>query len=1066
MKKSKFTRLIALLLAVICCFGVTGLTAMADSSSGSGSGKEDKKYKENSTTMSAEELQKFLDASSYAVYKELYKDILPGAGSFSVDLKKFTFSGVAASDIAPSVVSQNAACQEWQSWGNMTQEQADSSLYLPSTGAVEFSIEVPSTGMYFISMDYYTIRGTVNSIERKLFIDNEIPFSEASYLRFSKLWQYQYIDDPDTTEIETDFKTDLNGNDIQPDLVQIQDWRTYVCSDSTGYTNGYFAFYLTEGTHTLTLEAAREAMILGAITLIPSNDPTYNAPSYKDYIASMRNKYGAVEVKKSATKTKIETEKPILVSDSSVYMGNDRGSAITSPNSASSQLFNVIGATSFDTVGQWAAYSFKVEESGFYELAMRFQQSALQGMFVCRTVRLWSSHRDPDTGVVYGLDDGTPLVPFDEAYYTRYNYSGDWQSHALTTDTDVTGDGKKDDLLFYFDKDVEYTVYIEVGLGSLADLIREVEESLSIINESYLSVIKLTGASPDEYRDYNFSTIMPEVIWNFNNEAVRLADIAEQFENLCGTTGSHIATLTTISNLLAKMGIDEMNIAKNLSSLKSYLGTLGTWVNNSKASIMKIDLISVQSPSAKAPKAKANFFQAAGFEIKSFFMSFVTDYDSMGVTDKSALSGEALQVWLALGRDQSKIWRSLIDSGYASKPGSSPVALKLVTAGTLLPSILAGKGPDVYLGLDSATVINYAIRGAVKDISHFDDFATAAYGADGVLNYNDKDENGNPVPTDDIYHPAALDTVTLMNKTYGLPLTMNFTMMFYRLDVLAQLGVDVPETWDDVLALLPIFQSNYLDVGLTYILALDFFLYQNGGNMWKYTDNPMYAGSEVALDTKEAREAFRFCCSFYTEYGFPVSFDAANRFRTGEMPLVIADYISVYNTLTVFATEIKGLWEFSSIPGMVREDGTYCYDSIATVTSTVMLAGCEGKTEQAAWNFMKWQTSADVEAEYGNRMVALIGPSAKYAAANLGAIEQLSWTTSENAAIQDQLHNLASIVNYPGSYIYPRYIEFAFMDVKNEGADPIDALDSYISTINAELTRKREEFNLPTGAPK
>ena len=181
------------------------------------------------------------------------------------------------------------------------------------------------------------------------------------------------------------------------------------------------------------------------------------------------------------------------------------------------------------------------------------------------------------------------------------------------------------------------------------------------------------------------------------------------------------------------------------------------------------------------------------------------------------------------------------------------------------------------------------------------------------------------------------------------------------------------------------------------------------------------------------------------------------------MPLVIADYISVYNTLTVFATEIKGLWEFTRIPATVRADGTENCNSIASVNATIMLAGCEGKMEEAAWNFMKWQTSADVEAEYGNRMVALIGPSAKYAAANLGAIEQLSWTTSENAAIQDQLHNLASIVNYPGSYIYPRYIEFAFMDVKNQGADPIDALDSYISTINAELTRKRQEFNLPTG---
>ncbi len=1059
MEKSKFTRLIALFLAVLFCFGVTGLTASADSGSGE---TEEKKYKDTTTQTTAEELEKFLNASSYALYKQRYEGFDPGSGSAKVDLSTAVFSGVASSEAPLTyesyLVKNHPACQEWTGWEEMTEEQAAGSLYLPSTGSVKFTLNVPSNGLYFIAFNYFTIEGTVNSIERKLFIDNEIPFSEASYLRFSKLWQYQYIDNPKTDKVENNFEQDLNGNDIQPALKQVQDWRTYVCSDSTGYTNGYFAFYLTEGSHTLTLEAAREAMIIGGIELIPSNDPTYNAPSYSKYVQDWKDK-GAAEVKKGASKTKIEAEKPILVSDSSVYMGNDRTSAITSPNKASSQLFNVIGATSFDTVGQWAAYRFSVAESGFYNLTMRFQQSALQGMFVCRTIRLHSDNRDPNLGAVYGLEDGTPLVPFEEAYYTRYNYSDDWQSKPLTTDTDLNGDNKKDNLLFYFTAGQTYTLYIEVGLGSLADLIREVETSLSIINDSYLSIIKLTGATPDEYRDYHFADIMPEVIYNFNFEADRLARIAADFVKLCGTTGSHIATLTTVSNLLAKMGTDEMNIAKNLTSLKGYLGTLGTWINDSKASVMKIDLVSVQSPRAKAPRAKANFFQALGFEIKSFFSSFFTDYDHMGVTDKKALSADALQVWLALGRDQAKIWRSLIDSGYASQEGASPVSLKLVTGPTLLPSILAGKGPDVYLGLDSATVINYAIRGAVQDISDFSDFKTHAYGADQVLDYN---TNPN---SDDIYHPAALDTVTLLEKTYGLPLTMNFTMMFYRLDVLAELGIDVPETWDDVLALLPIFQSNYLEVGLTYILALDFFLYQNGGNMWKYTDNPTYAGSEVALDTKEAREAFRFCCSFYTEYGFPVAFDPANRFRTGEMPLVIADYISVYNTLTVFATEIKGLWEFGSIPGMVREDGTFNYDSIASVTSTVMLAGCSGKQRTAAWDFMKWQTSADVEAEYGNRMVALIGPSAKYAAANLDAIEQLSWTTSENAAIQDQLHNLASIVNYPGSYIYPRYIEFAFMDVKNESADPIDALDKYISTINAELTRKRQEFGLETGAP-
>ena len=58
----------------------------------------------------------------------------------------------------------------------------------------------------------------------------------------------------------------------------------------------------------------------------------------------------------------------------------------------------------------------------------------------------------------------------------------------------------------------------------------------------------------------------------------------------------------------------------------------------------------------------------------------------------------------------------------------------------------------------------------------------------------------------------------------------------------------------------------------------------------------------------------------------------------------------------------------------------------------------------------------------------------------------------------NQMDNLSSIVNYPGSYIINRYTQFAFLDAVNESADPIDALSSYIEAINDELTRKRKEF--------
>ena len=94
-------------------------------------------------------------------------------------------------------------------------------------------------------------------------------------------------------------------------------------------------------------------------------------------------------------------------------------------------------------------------------------------------------------------------------------------------------------------------------------------------------------------------------------------------------------------------------------------------------------------------------------------------------------------------------------------------------------------------------------------------------------------------------------------------------------------------------------------------------------------------------------------------------------------------------------------------------------------------------------------------------MVALIGPSAKYQAANLNAIQNLSWTAGEYTAIRNQMDHMSSIVNYPGSYIMARYMKFAFLEVVEDGTDSTEALSQYIKTMNDEIRRKREEFNLP-----
>ena len=1081
----------------------------------------------------------------------------------------------------------------WKSFDD--EEFGATSVYLTTINGVDkassaswrFKIAANQVGFYNLYIEYYnckTNESSVSAIQRKLLIDGKVPFSEVGSITFDKTWTYKsdsgaeaeryytvtevevsaadynaakkyeikYVQsDSDYCKVVTEYVKsgdkfikrdhtykigqDIIGNSMAPLALESSEWTTYICRDKSGYNEGYFNFFLTEGDHTITLEAEREPMVIKSISFRPvtvetlesSADSTANIKeqggkyyfsetnSFEQYKAALGADYN--DKATDGQILDIQAEFPDAISDSSVAASNDNTSAATYPITPSAQLFNIIGETGYDAIGQWAAYNFKVSDSGMYKISMRYLQEALQGMFICRSIKLSGGNK-----YVYGFSDGSAAAPYAEATQARFDYSKEWQSEFVGY---YDSEGVKHDFEFYFEEGVEYTIYLECALGDLKDYIQRVENSLNALNEAYLKILQYTGSDPDENQNYKFHEKLPEVLITLLAEARNLTETADALEKLCGTNGSHIATLDTVSRVLLTMGRDNgAEVAANLSSLKTYLGTLGTWINDSKMGRMKLDSITILPASDASkenlPGATANFFQSIWFEICSFIYSFFTNYEHMGLKEQPTTDDSAVNVWIAMGRDQSNIWRSMIDSegGFTATTGT-PVSLKLVTGGTLLPSILSGKGPDVYLGSGAAEVINFAIREAVIGVSGNDPRLTEEQNA-VFSNFETVVKGDNLTdPADDNFSAAAMKTLTIYSPdnapdtplakskypdnpdvTYGIPMTMGFAMMFYRMDVLAELDQEVPETWDQLLEILPVFQANNMDIGVSYISALDFMMYQMGGNMWKYTDDSIYeskyAGAKIDLDSDIALEAFEFVCRLYTDYSFPVSFDTANRFRTGEMPIVIGDYASIYNTLVVYATDISGLWEFSSLPGSFEKniyksengtlvyksdllpsteaknqgltlvsEGKYNYDSLAGVAATIILKGADKKGVdhlKNAWQFVQWQTSASVQATYGNRIVALIGPAAKYETANLKAIDDLSWTANEKAAIKNQMAHLDAIVNYPGSYIYSRYMKFAFLDAYNDSVEPHDAMMSYIDAINAEIERKRKEFGLDT----
>lgn len=1002
MKKTGFSRIAALGLSVLMLSGsFSGLTyAGAADVSGNdtaiaaapadtaGSGQQTAAEK-GSKTRTLAELREILNTISYDTYQQKYQTVPKATQTVVINAADYRADSDAAVETYPDY-----------------QGNPGVSLYLPESGSVSWDVEIPETAKYGVKIEYYPIEAKAASVERMFLIDGAVPFSESRAVELHKVWVNQYVQNEKTehTGYATKkygwaFSTDANGNELRPTSVQAPEWRTVAITDSTGYYNGPLEYCFTAGTHTVTLEAVREPMVIRSITLFPVEDlPTY---------AEVKEEYKAKGYQSAtgAATVRIEAEFPTATSDQSVYPTNDRTSAVNDPQDPAAQILNVIGdADIYSTVGQWARYEFEVEKDGLYVIAARYKQSDLAGMFTSRVLKINGE------------------VPFAECYNTRFDYSKEWQCNAL-------GDGDET-FEFYFEAGKTYTVELWVGLGELSDVLNTVSDSLTEINNCYLEILRLTGAEPDKYRDYGFTKLIPETITSLAIQYRTLTDVSNRLEELCGSKGAHVAVLDKVAVLLKTMSSDQDKIASNLNNLKSYIGTLGTWLNDSKKQPITLDFLEVVPVGDPLPNAKASWWQSMLFEIKAFFASFFTDYSSIGATNANGDASESVEVWIATGRDQAQILRTLSDS-YFTPEYDIGINVKLVAAGTILPSVLAGEGPDVYVGLTSADTINYAIRSAVLPVTDFEGFEEI------------KSE----------FTDASIVPISLYGETYGLPEQLSFPMMFYRKDILANLGIEIPRTWDDVLAAVTVLQANNMEVGLNngfYYM----FLYQMGGNLW--ADD----GMRIGLDSNEALNAFEYFCNFFTMYSFPYTFDAANRFRTGEMPIVFADYTALYNQLTVFATEIDGLWEFVPVPGTRQADGSINNASVATVTAVVMMNGVNDA--DAAWEFMKWQAGHDAQSKYANDLIATIGPAAKFNTANVYALEDMPWTTDEYNHLMSQFNNLTCIENYPGSYIITRYTNFAFLSAYNDGADPADALLGYINTINKEITRKRQEFDLET----
>lgn len=895
--------------------------------------------------------------------------------------------------------------------------KAGDSIYTTEDSLIEIEVTVEKEGFYNLLLEYYPIEGKNSEIERSIFIDGELPFREFSLIAFQRIWKFDAESSTDENgQLDYVWEKDNQGNDNRPSMVEAPEWMTSFAYDSDGYVTSPLSVYLTEGTHTITLVALREPMLLHSITLS-------NAQETKSYdeVKAEWDASGATST--SGQLICIEGENATRTSSQMLYPIQDQSSPSLSPSSPKELLNNSIGGNSWRLVGQWIEWEFDVTETGYYNISLYDCQNQVRGIYVSRKITI----------------DGE--VPFKEMEAYGFEYGQTWREDTLS---DENGNAYS----FYLEEG-HHVIRMEVVLGDFSNLISEVQECVSILNDIYRDVIKITGVSPDTYRDYQIDSTLPDLNAELVAVKEKLDAVIVEMRALAGNNSDKLSVLLTMSDQLEDLIEDGEYFVRVLSAYKINVRALGNWISQVTAQPLAIDRIYITSADTEAEYENTSFFARLGYECQRLFYSFIIDYNQIGnVSDDEG--AETITLWIGSGRDQANVIKAMIDATFTNETGVN-VNVQLVDMSTLLRAELAGEGPDVAIqvantsGLAGAvlntgndTPVNYGIRNAVLDLTQFDDL-------DEVLAR---------------FSEASVVPFSFDGAVYGLPETTTFPVMFYRTDILAELGLEVPQTWDDVKVAMAVLAKNQMEFGMLpseQIFAM--LLYQNGGSY--YTED----GSASALDSENGINAFKEYCEYYTDYKLDMATSVEERFRTGECPIIIADY-TFYNTLAVSAPDIEGLWDFTVVPGTVQEDGTVDHSTGCTGLASIIMADTE--EPEACWEFLKWWTSADVQTQYGREMESLMGSAARVPTANLEAFSNMAWPVDQYEALAESFSWVKGIPQVPGGYYTWRNVNNAFYTVTNETdvASPREELMDQIIYINAEINYKRTELGLPLADEK
>jgi ABC-type glycerol-3-phosphate transport system substrate-binding protein len=702
-----------------------------------------------------------------------------------------------------------------------------------------------------------------------------------------------------------------------------------------------------------------------------------------------------------------------LRSDPALLPVSDRSNPYLEPMSLSKISYNVMGGDSWSRPGQSISWLLDVPENGLYTIGFVYKQDAVVGLPVTRALKI------------------NGQFPFAEARAMTFPYGSDWQR------MEVQANGE--DALFYLTKG-RHALSLTVTLGGTADICRRVTELTSELSGLYTQIVMITGVNPDPLRDYRIDERLPTILGEFERIAKQFDRIAEDIKILGGGRNEAM-TINIMAEQLYDFIKKPDSIPGRMSRFKDNIVNCSVWVLMSSEMPLALYSVSAAAPGTAFDPVKPGFWGSLWFSVKRFFASFTTAADFAGnLYDDS--EPNLINVWGRYGKDYAEVLKRLCDEVFTPETGIKVNFSVLNKDEQMFFSIASGTGPDVCLNVFRSFPLDMGLRGAAVDLS-------------ALPGYEEFERN---------FPPTSAAPHSFGGKTYGFPVELKFPVLFVRTDIMADFGLEVPQTWDEFYKVTGVLAEKNLQFRAEGDL-LSLFLLQNGG---QYFSDDLRT---CVLDSPLSIAAMTEQTNMHILHGAPVVSSFFDRFRTGEMPIGIHDH-SLYANLNYAALEIKDNWAIYPVPGVMREDGTIDRSIVSTagqpvataaggMESTVgFIANTRPERLDDAWTFVQWFMSAETQALYALEVESMFGVFGRINTATVGAHASIPWDKDAYTTIMESFGNFNELPGVPGAYFIQRHMDNAKNEIIIKGETPRAAMVKYAEIINREIAWKYDELGL------